>query len=262
MSPEIYPTQNKICVLHELAGAPSIKRCASLGRMSVADTSIRLAKWGGAHRGKSVNLVSWLQKKKSLKDKCNILKAQRVTESADLIVSRCLKKHSFSNSWRRLVSTQVFLLAVVASTNRLPPVVPPVTARLEVQSSVFSLDREEWGLTAVIAELVPLFLGRKENYFAIKDFWETISNRWCYYSLPLQLEMMLELGRRNFKKTFKKKNGYFVFWPWGLLSPISLPGLTMCPIGCWGSTFPLNHPFLDLVTLSTALKSKRVLCKK
>lgn len=202
-----------------------------MGRTSESDTSIR--QMGEMHRGKSVNLVWWLKKNKlqrqmrynkSITDRIWCLNCQHV-----------LGKRSFSNRWRRLVITQVFLLAVVGSRNRLPAVVPQTTARWWVQSSIF-FARREMRFDSCHFGIGASFLGKKKkkNYFVIKDFWETLSNRWCYYSLEW---CCTSWGGWNFKKTLKKKC-YFVFWPWGLLSPISLPGFTVCVLLDAGAPLP------------------------
>lgn len=164
MSPKIYPTQNKICVLNELAGAPSVKHCAGLGRTSVADASIGLAKWG---RRTNENLLIWCHKK-SFKYKCNIIKSTTTDRiwclNCQQVLEIAVSATVGDASWLR----EYFVLAVVAGANRLPAVVAQTAARLSVQSFVFlwTERNEVWQLSF------------RKNYFRhqgfLRDFFKQV----------------------------------------------------------------------------------------
>lgn len=164
-----------------------------------------------------------------------------------------LEKHSFSNSWRRLAIMQVLLLWVAACTNRLPAVVPDKRQLVFQFNHPFFFGEQELRFDSFHFAIGAFFSGekKKKNNFAIKYFWETISNRWCYYphaitawneivtwwakfQIDINIFLLCILALRPFitNKFARSYNGSF----WML-----------------EFHFPIKSSFPGLMTLSTAL---------
>lgn len=142
-----------------------------------------------------------MTQKKSFKDKCNIIKAQRETGSGAFIVSRCWKSTvsatvgSAGEASRVRKYFYLRILFVLTGTNRLPATVSLTIARLWVQSSVFL-----WTARTEVRQLSFWYWcalsgkKKKTNYLAINYFWETnptggvitpchYSFKWCCNSV-------------------------------------------------------------------------------